>query len=215
MTQFAGKGLPLGLGMSSIAAQEMGWRNVPKINLLGGRRETRLTPLVLALIAVILVQLLLLRHFYTGLNGNNELAEKARGAVGVANQELFKQEGVLADIDEQMATIDNEMKALVEQHEMTIQTYQELAGGRVIWAAPVRTLLTADAIDLRFKRLETTPDGLVTITGIAEDFDAIGRFQSQMSELKARGVLELCSLKSDAGDAVQEFTAEVKVGSCS
>ena len=185
------------------------WRRVPKIDLLPRTRGSFLTPVVLGLLALILVQAVVARYLLGELAAADEAARAARSDLIAANAAKFKEENAIADQEESITGLDSEEKQLTRQLDLIASTQSDLQAERPDWAVALEALLGADGPAIRFQNVVTTPEGDMTVTGVATGLDAMSGFQTHM--LGVEDVLDLLSLQWEEGDSDLAFTAEIRV----
>ena len=185
------------------------WRRVPKIDLLPRARGSFLTPVVLGLLALILVQAVVARYLLSELAAADEAARAARSDLVAANAAKFKEENAIADQEESITGLDSEAKQLTRQLDLIASTQSDLQAEHPDWAVALEALLGADGPAIRFQNVVTTPEGDMTVTGVATGLDAMSGFQTHM--LGVEDVLDLLSLQWEEGDSDLVFTAEVRV----
>ena len=185
------------------------WRRVPKIDLLPRTRRSFLTPVVLGLLALILVQAVVARYLLGELAAADEAARAARSDLVEANASKFKEENAIVDQEESITGLDTEEKQLTRQLDLIASTQSALQAERPDWAVALKALLGADGPAIRFQNVVTTPEGDMTVTGVATGLDAMSGFQTHM--LSVEDVLDLLSLQWEEGDSDLVFTAEIRV----
>ena len=209
MTQFL-RTRPSWLGGPTTAdAREPNWRRVPKISVVPGERASVITPLVLALLALLVVEAIVLQHLYRGLQDTSD-------RVAAATRDLDRVEGLvstesntISGKEQEIAALDAQIEQLGTQQDMISKAFNELTAGRTDWGNALDVLLRTDSPEVRFDKIVGQPGGKVDVTGTAEDVAAFGTFQDHMSSVD--DILFLQDSGFEEGDSHLVFTADIEV----
>ncbi len=196
------------IGQTPADDQDSGWRRVPKINLLPGTRSSVITPLVLFLVAVMLLEALALQYLYRDGLSTNERSDALGRELSDIERRISAQEGAIADEEGKIAELENGLKQLAAQDEVARQAYDQLTALRPDWGASLEALLQGDSPDAMFTKVVTAPGGKIDVTGVATGVAGIDRFLEHMREVDY--ILDLTSFRWEEGESSLVFTADIR-----
>lgn len=209
MTQTLRGGVFARLRPYSVDAGEPTWRRVPKVDMLPESRLGVWTPVLLALLAVIVVEAVVLRYLYSDFLVTGEETAFAVARLTDAERLRSQEESTVAGLDATIQELDAQIEQLSGALAQAGQRLSERESRRAEWAAPLQALLGADGPEVRLERVVAGPDRVMELTGTATGVAAMRTFQAHM--LSVGDALDLRSLQWEEGDESLVFTAEVRV----
>ena len=211
MTQFLRQRLTVLGGTRPADIQGWNWRQVPKVSILSSQRRPRITPLIIALLVVMLAEGLALQYLYRELSSTNDRATTARSVLDEIEGLKSVEEGHIADEEAKIKAIDDQINQLEEQGDRASQAYSALTAARTDWEASLRALLAVDSPDIRFTKVTTKPDGTIVVTWTVAGIDAMGRFQGHMRDVDDILGLRSFQWEQQPGDDSLTFIADIVV----
>ncbi len=204
LTQRRPSKLVLDRGLSSAT-----WRRVPRINMLPQKPRT-VTPLLAGLGLVFVIAIALLLLIYNGLSKANSDLDNKNGTLDLLAAQMSNAEGIDASLDNQINGVTAQITALTAAEGEQAAIVAELHGNRIDWTVSLFALLQADSLDIRFRRVDTMPDGTILVTGAATDVASMNRLQEHLLSLNE--LIDIVSGPSwKQGEYEMLFTFEVKV----
>lgn len=185
-------------------AQERNWRNVPKINLLPAKRATApaTSHLRLVLLVILLVEAFFIQQWYREVASSQQQIDETKASVESAELQL-------ADERKATATLRTQLSQLQAQRTLREEEFNAVTGGRIDWHVVLAVLFNAETAGSRFLSVTTTPEGEVTVQGVATAPEALRTLPSQLSGVQ--NVLNLQSIKWQPGSNPPTFTAVFRV----
>ena len=180
------------------------WRRVPKVDILPSRRAT--SPTVYILRALFLVVLLGEAFFIQG------WYRERVDAVGVAEETTPQLQAAELQLSNQRQAVDAlriELSQLQNRRSSREEEYQAVAAGHIDWSVVLSTLFEAEALGSRFLSVAGTPDGEVTLEGIATDPVAGRTLPTQLTGFSH--ILYLKKLEREPGSDPPAFIAIFRV----
>ena len=187
-----------------VPSHDRHWRRVPKVDILPSRRAT--SPTVSILRAFFLVVLLGEAFFIQG--WYREGVDAFRVAEETTTQ-LRAAELQLGDQQQSLDTLRGQLSQLQNRRSSREQEFQAVAAGHVDWSVVLSTLFEAEALGSRFLSVAGTPDGEVTLEGIATGPVAMRTLPTQLTGVS--DVLDLQSIRWESGSDPPAFTAIFRV----
>ena len=189
------------------SVQESNWRQVPRISLLPREKASPITPLVLGLLALLVVEGLALQYLYRDMSsingGASDLSERER------EREVLGVESAIADHEDEIRAVRDQLESLTAEQDLISLAYARITTERTDWASSIDALLRAETPDVRFTKIEAKPGGKVEAAGTAAGPAAMVEFQDRMRVVE--DIHDLQSLKWEEGDSALLFTASIQV----
>lgn len=178
------------------------WRRVPRVNLLARRRAAARDLLVAVLAAVLLVELIVVFGFYSGLSS-------ARSRIDEATPRLEQLRGDLKVEDATLAGLYDQVELLQKAGGSAQGALTQLGGARRDWDSSLSALFGAEVPGVLFGTVTTSPSGTIKVVGSAVDEASFGRFQSHLRTLSQ--LLNIQSFQLGRGRDGLDFTAMVSL----
>lgn len=196
-------------------ATQDSWRAVPKISVIDPPRAGAVTPVIMLLVLVVVVELLVVQFLYRDYSSGKTAADALQVEADNMASRLSLQEGDMADSEVRIGDIDNEIKAAIEQTAAQEATRDNLSTAydeilvRPDWAGAFDAILRADGGAIAIQTIRTEAGGRIEASGTATGITAISGLQNQFRS--ASDILDLISLQLDNADGSQTFRAKIRV----
>ena len=191
------------------------WRAVPKISLVDPPRARTVTPIVMLLVLVIVIELLVVQFLYRDYSSGKTAAEALQVEADNMASRLSLEEGDMAASEARIGDVDNEIKAAMEQaaaqeaaRENLSTAYDEILV-RPDWAGAIDAILRADGGEIAIQTIRTESGGKIEASGTATGITAISGLQDQFRSVS--DILDLISLQLDNAEGSQTFRAEIQI----
>jgi len=180
------------------------WRKVPKVNLLPPRRggSSAASLFRLLLMAVLLVEGYFVQDWFRSNDASALELESTKVELQGAERQLADRQGSVDAIRAQLSQLQ------VQRNNQERQ-FQEVTAGQIDWATVLAALFAAETPETLFSKVVGTPDGEVTLEGLATGADAITTLQTQLTV--GSNVLDLQSIQSAQRGDQPSFTAVFRV----
>ena len=196
-------------------APQDSWRAVPQISVVDQPRARTVTPTVILLVLVIVVELLVVQFLYRDYSSGKTAADALQVEADNMASRLSLEEGDMADSEVRIGDIDNEIKSAMEQaaaqeaaRDSLSTAYDEILV-RPDWAGAFDAILRADGGEIAIQTLRTDSGGKIEASGTATGITAISGLQDQFRSVS--DILDLISLQLDNAEGSQTFRAEIQI----
>ena len=135
--------------------EDWDWRRVPRVSLLPEERPSILTPLVLALLAVLIIEAAGDLYLYRDLSAQEDLVDAAQAVLDAEFGRVDAVEVTIADLEERLGLVDQQLSELAARRELVSQTASDLDSARLDWSSAMTALFGADGTEIKLARVVT------------------------------------------------------------
>ena len=191
------------------------WRAVPRISVVAPPRGSSVTPVVILLALVIVVELFAVQFLYRDYTSGKTAAEALSAEVENVASRLSLEEGDMASSEARIGEIGSEIDAVREQAASQDTARNDLSSAydeilvRPDWAGAFEAILRADGGEITLQTIRTETGGKIQVSGTATGITAISGLQDQFRSVS--DLLDLISLQLDNAEGSQTFIAEIQV----
>ena len=196
-------------GQKRQGVEDWDWRRVPRVSLLPEERPSILTPLVLALLAVLIIEAAGDLYLYRDLSSQEDLVDAAQAVLDTEFGRVDAVEVTIADLEERLGLVDQQLSELAARRELVSQTASDLDSARLDWSSAMTALFGAAGTEIKLARVVTDLSGEMRVVRTMSGVDAVGKFHDHMSQVDQ--TLNLRNLQVEAGDKALVFNADIEI----
>jgi uncharacterized protein YggU (UPF0235/DUF167 family) len=190
------------MGGTAYGASDWDWRRVPKISLTSPGKAGRKGLAIVGMALFLLIEVVLILVLYFDRSGASDDIETQKRVLASAQNQASALQSDIGALNERIA-------ALEVQVAPTAPPEQGSAQVDVRWEPALTTLTDLEKADVRLESISTSPDGAITLKGVASGVAAIGQFQAKLEANS--DVLEFLSLQWKGEEVGVMFDATLQV----
>ena len=196
-------------------APQDSWRAVPKISVVDPPRARAVSPVVMLLVLVVVIELLVVQFLYRDYSSGKTAADALQVEADNMASRLSIEEGDMTNSEARIGDVDNEIKAAMEQSSSQKAARDNLSTAydeilvRPDWAGAFDAILRADGGEIAIQTIRSQSGGKIEASGTATGITAISGLQDQFRSVS--DILDLISLQLDNAEGSQTFRAEIQI----